>query len=477
MKKYAIAFMHIMIFISSEEVFSQSCSGMNIQWQSDIPSLCAEMTMTMMHDQLNRPYLYVANKEAGLKIYDISDLAAPSLAATIPTTAFNSLQVMNLTQDSHYLYLSVGNIFSTNPQSAGMAIVDVADPVAPVVTDYWTLPSSQTGAGIVKVEGTYAYLGAMRNGLVILDISDKYNIQFVSQYKPAIDYPPVAYPDSLKINARGMEVRNSIVYLCYDAGGIRIINCTNHLIPAETGRWCNPAMYTPFDHPKAYNNCVLDDTLLYVAVDYAGLEVLNIADTSNIQMLGWWNPYNAPANNWFTSPVHANEIQYEENCQRLYLSTGKSDMYVIDVSNPAIPDSCNYYGGVLNNIGTWGIGVWQDEIYLSYICAVVPFLSDWTGVKILSFDPCVTGIAESNKASILSISPNPFYNETVLQAGHIVRNATITITNCSGQTIKQIKNFSGQSITLQRDDLPSGLYFLRLTEDKAAITTKLWVMD
>lgn len=477
MKKHTIAFLLTLIFISSERIFSQSCSGLNIQWQSDIPSVCSAMTMTMMHDQLNRPYLYVANKEAGLKIYDISDLAAPSLTATIPITAFNSQQVINLTQDSNYLYLSIGNIFSSNPQSAGIAIVDVTDPAAPTVTDYWTLPSSQTGAGIVKVEGKYAYLGAMRNGLVILDIADKGNIQLVSQYKPAINYPPVAHPDSLKINARGMAVKNSIVYLCYDAGGIRVINCTNHLLPVETGRWCNPVMYTPLDHPKAYNNCVLDDTLLYVAVDYAGLEVLNITDTSNIQMIGWWNPYNAPANNWFTSPVHANEIQYEKNCQRLYLSTGKSDMYVIDVSNPAIPDSCNYYGGVSNNIGTWGIGLWQDEIYLSYICAIVPFLSDWTGVKILAFNPCVTGIEENIKTSTLSISPNPFYDETVLQAGYILRNATITVTNCSGQTVKQINNISGQSITLQRDNLQGGIYFLRLTQDNAAITTKMLVMD
>jgi hypothetical protein len=29
--------------------------------------------------------------------------------------------------------------------------------------------------------------------------------------------------------------------------------------------------------------------------------------------------------------------------------------------------------------------------------------------------------------------------------------------------VKQIKNISSQSITLQRDNLPSGLYFIRLT--------------
>ena len=37
------------------------------------------------------------------------------------------------------------------------------------------------GYGIVKVEGNYAYLGAMGLGVVILDISDPNNIAFVSE--------------------------------------------------------------------------------------------------------------------------------------------------------------------------------------------------------------------------------------------------------------------------------------------------------
>src|SRR6185369_3643719 len=152
-----------------------------------------------------------------------------------------------------------------------------------------------------------------------------------------------------------------------------------------------PVMYSPNDHPKAYNNIVLDDTLAYIAVDYAGMEVVDLSDTSNITLTGWWNPYNAPANNWFTSPVHANEIQLEKNCKRVFMSTGKSDMMVVDVSNPALPDSCNFYGGVSNNIGTWGIGLWQNQVYLSYICAAIPFSSNLTQVTLLTFNSCTVG--------------------------------------------------------------------------------------
>lgn len=460
----------IAIIITSmrPNAYSQNCDALNITPQSDIASTCAFMTMSMMHDQLDRPYLYVANKEAGLKIYNISNLSAPSLVNTIPITSFNSLEVINLTQDGNYVYLSIGNIFNSSGQHAGIAIIDVTNPIAAFVTDFWELQSSQTGAGIVKVEGNYAYLGAMRNGLVILDITNKNNIQFVSQFVPDIHFPPIANPDSAKINARGMEVKNSIVYLCYDAGGFRIINCTNKFAPFETGHYCNPIMYTPFDLPRAYNNVIIDDTLAYIAVDYCGMEVLNISDTSNITLLGWWNPYNCPSNNWFNSPIHANEIHYNSLCKQIFLSTGKSDLLVIDVSNPALPDSCNFYGGVSNSIGTWGVGLYQNEIYLSYICALIPFSSNWTGIKILTYTPCIAGIDEENEKEKISIYPNPTN-----------RKLSITFpTKDNGQFELKILNIFGQQVlkqqisnnikttTLDMSQFAEGIYFVHITTNK-----------
>ena len=458
------------ILVSFQGV-GQNCSNLNFQWQSDIASTCNFMTMTMMHDDLNRDYLYVANKEAGLKIYDISTISAPALIATVTVNLFDSLHVMNVSQSGNYLYLALGNTF-TAPQPGGMAIVDVTNPLVPVVTDYYVVPNSTSGGGIVKVEGNYAYLGAMKNGLFILDVTDKNNIQFVSQLVPEINYPPITNPNPDYYNARGIEVKNSIVYLCYDGGGLRIINCTNKLSPLETGHWCNPVMYSPLDHPKAYNNIILDDSLVYLAVDYCGLEVVNIGDTSNITLEGWWNPYNCPNNNWFSSPVHANEIQYNKPCKQIFLSTGKSDMMVIDVSNPAQPDSCNFYGGVSNSLGTWGMGLYQNQIYLSYICAIVPFPSNWTGVKILTYDPCSTvGIDEQSNTEF-SIYPNPAQNELKIQTSINLNNAELTIINSLGQTVKNIKKINGKNITIDNHELSNGLYFTLLINENKQVTGK-----
>lgn len=472
----ALFLIHSLIRLSTN-VHSQNCANLYITQQADIASTCNYMAITMMHDALDRPYLFIANKEAGLKVYDISTLAAPVLVATIPITLFDTLDVMNLSQDGNYLYLAVGNSF-TNPQAGGMAIVDITNPAAPLVTDYYVVPNSASGSGIVKTEGNYAYLGAMQSGLVILDISDKNNIQLVSQFMPSINFPPINNPNPVLYNARGMEVKNSIVYLCFDAGGFRIINCTNKQAPVEIGHWCNSVMYTPFDHAKAYNNIVIDDTLAYIAVDYCGMEVVNISDVNNLTLKGWWNPYNCPNNNWFTSAVHSNEIHYNSACKQIFLSTGKSDLMVVDVSNPSQPDSCNFYGGTANNLGTWGLGLYQNQIYLSYICAVVPFSSNWTGVKILSYTPCITsGVEEEGDTENgFRFFPQPASDELIIEIKNDDLNPKAlkyNISNALGQEFDlPFKINSNKKATFDITNLPAGIYYLKLQVNQKLITRK-----
>ncbi len=460
------------LFCTVAHAKAQTCTSANIQHQTDIPSTCNTIAMTMLHDQMNRPYLYVANKSGGLVIHDISNITAPIAIDTIPTSLFDTLDVMNLSQDGNYLYLAVGNHF-TNPQSGGMVIIDITDPATASVTDYYIIPNSNSGAGIVKTEGNYAYLGGMKSGLIILDISDKNNIVFNAQYIPDINYP-VNNPNPDLYNARGMAVKNDIVYLCYDAGGLRIINCEDKSNPFETGHYANPSSYNPINLPRAYNNIILDDTLVYISVDYCGLEVLNVSDTSDITLTGWWNPYNCPNNNWFSSPSHTNELAFNKACDQLFVSTGKSDMIVLDLSDPTQPDSCNYYGGISNNIGTWGVSTFQDKIFLSYICAIIPFSSNWTGVKILTYNQCTAFTTEMIQEKF-EIYPNPAQN--VIQIRHFNqfdKNTTIIITNSRGQTMDIIQEMV--SNTLSIDHLSNGLYFLSVIND-GQVETQRFVVE
>lgn len=84
-------------------------------------------------------------------------------------------------------------------------------------------------------------------------------------------------------------------------------------------------------------------------------------------------------------------------------------------------------------------------------------------------------ISEKNK---ISIYPNPFSSNSILQTTAPVNNATLTLANCLGETVKQIINISGHTIILHRENLPSGLYVVKLTQDnKTIFADKLIIVD
>ena len=85
---------------------------------------------------------------------------------------------------------------------------------------------------------------------------------------------------------------------------------------------------------------------------------------------------------------------------------------------------------------------------------------------------------EQNINPRISIFPNPFSTQTTLQTNMIFKNATLTVYNSYGQIVKQIEYISGQTVSLHRDNLPMGLYFIHLTQDNKTITTdKLIITD
>lgn len=85
---------------------------------------------------------------------------------------------------------------------------------------------------------------------------------------------------------------------------------------------------------------------------------------------------------------------------------------------------------------------------------------------------------DENELEVVSIAPNPFSSQTVLQTENALNDATLTVTNCFGQTVAEIKNISGQQITFSRNNLASGLYFAELTQDNKIIAkTKLVIVD
>ena len=89
-----------------------------------------------------------------------------------------------------------------------------------------------------------------------------------------------------------------------------------------------------------------------------------------------------------------------------------------------------------------------------------------------------SGINEIPKANHISAFPNPLIRQSTLSTDIFLNNAKLAIYNSMGQQIKQINGITGQTFTLRRDNLTSGLYYLILIQDNQTIATgKLIITD
>jgi len=82
-----------------------------------------------------------------------------------------------------------------------------------------------------------------------------------------------------------------------------------------------------------------------------------------------------------------------------------------------------------------------------------------------------TGINELKKNRIkLFISPNPFDNFTVVKFENAKREKIkLQILNPIGQSVLQIDNITDNKVQIEKNGLPSGLYFVRLIKDNQVI--------
>lgn len=425
-------------------------------------------------DKLDRTYDYVASIAGGIRVFKRDGSIAPPVVATVPTTQLNNLFAINLYQDSIWLYAALGDIWDTTAQMAGLAIINVTDPENPVVTDVYTHPGMPLGAGAVIVRDNIAYLAANQNGLVLLDVSNKTSIQLISDVTFANNFPhsPGQTLDHWKYNARGIDLKDHYAFVCYDRGGLRVVDIADSLTPVQVNQYCHPDLV---DHATAYNNIIINDTLAYVAIDYYGMEILNISDPLSITPVGWWHPVNwAPATNnpfvWAAAQGHANEIAYDPDCQKVYIAAGKTDAMSIDVSDPTAPVSCDSIGTVTDDYGTWGLDFYNHELHLAYIwSSAAPPFSNYTGLKIAATN-CSLGINDQ-KITELLIHPNPIKNgETLHISGAL---GEIRISSTLGDELYH--GIIDQEITLPITI--AGAYFIQIIGENGWTETRKLIVQ
>ena len=136
-----------------------------------------------------------------------------------------------------------------------------------------------------------------------------------------------------------------------------------------------------------------------------------------------------------------------------------------------------------------GIGSLNGLLYITQpapTCTCIDVLTcnlqnDTTYYFSKNYNYCLCYPLEINKMKekvAAEISPNPFSTETNITVNGNLNNVTLTIYNSIGQQVKQIKNINKQTISIQRDNLPNGLYFVNLYQNNKIIASnKLVITD
>ena len=74
--------------------------------------------------------------------------------------------------------------------------------------------------------------------------------------------------------------------------------------------------------------------------------------------------------------------------------------------------------------------------------------------------------------------PNPFHETATLTINtNKIEEGTIEIKNILGATAQPPKHFTGNKIKLQRNNLPAGIYFYRLTTKQGVSVNGKFIID
>ncbi|MBK8242021.1 MAG: hypothetical protein IPK88_01235 [Saprospiraceae bacterium] len=86
-------------------------------------------------------------------------------------------------------------------------------------------------------------------------------------------------------------------------------------------------------------------------------------------------------------------------------------------------------------------------------------------IFVLRLNNTITGLNEESKQLLeLCAAPNPFHSTSSIDLKHTLENGTLIFYNMYGIKVKTIKNISGKTLTIQRDQLSSGIYHIQLFE-------------
>jgi hypothetical protein len=424
-------------------------------------------------DRMGRPYVYTASQELGMVTFDISNQNMPHPVDTITPAMLGNEHAASVAQDSNYLFIGKG-VFQSSGQRAGLAIYDISNPLIPVLVDQWDSAAYTNGTSQVLLQGNYAYLAAMQYGVIILDISNRNDIRFVSNFVPTT-LPNTGFSP----NARGLFISHDTLLVAYDGGGLRVIDVTNKYAPVQIGAYLNAAATANNSKPY-YNHVWRIGDKAYIPIDYMGLEVDDVSNPSNITTTGWNNVWNNSGfGAWGGSDGHANEIAWADPVANvLMVSGGDSQVLAFDPTNPSSPRVMGAWGVPnTDSLGSWGVDVFGNTVAIGIMKTPGPFYSDSGGLQLLNWT-FITAMHEYEmRTGQLKLYPNPASAICTIELPASPNDLfTIEVIDVMGRIVlteNADPKLNNRNVEIDLSDLAPGIYSVRVTGEELLYSGKI----
>jgi hypothetical protein len=231
-----------------------------------------------------------------LMALDVTNPVNPlALGATLP---FND-DVQDMAINGNLAYVAAG--------SAGLGIVNIADPTHPSVLGTW---DSRGYAEGIAVSGTTAYLADGPDGLRILDVADPARPTEIGSVFP-FNY------------AFGVVISGRYAYIAAGGAGLLIADVTDPRSPVEAGR---------YDTPGYAYGLSLVGNIAYIADAWGGIQAVDVSNPAQPIQLGV-----CPTPGWALSVAAVGTT--------LYVADGADGIRLLDVSNSASMHEIGAYTG------------------------------------------------------------------------------------------------------------------------------------
>lgn len=301
-------------------------------------------------------YAYVADGANGLAVIDIRDPSKPKIAGT-----YDGLRANDIVVSGNYAYLTDG--------SKGLMILDVTHPSRPTLAGNYSITDYACG---VAVSGNYAYVTGFNNGTIYcVDIHEPAapvlagsydavgrtksiavsgNNAFVSSSEGLLIFNIIDSTAIVSVGNYSTDISSNIVvsgkyaYVADDASGLSIIDISHPAVPQLTGS---------YDNAFSAGSVTVSGNYAYVAAYGDGLLITDISDPANPAIIGSYD-FNGSAADVSISGDYAYVASYNEG------------LLIFDISEPTEPKLTGSYNpnGIIGSGHFNTIAVSGNYVYI-----------------------------------------------------------------------------------------------------------------